>query len=33
LYFAHSKRTMGVVTSVMRPPILWNADSLSVAGP
>ena len=33
LYFAHSKRTMGVVPSVMRPPILWNADSLSVAGP
>jgi hypothetical protein len=24
---------MGVVPSVMRPPILWNADSLSVAGP
>ncbi len=33
LYFAHSTRTMGVVPSVMRPPILWNADSLSVAGP
>lgn len=33
LYFAHSKRTLGVVPSVMRPPILWNADSLSVAGP
>jgi peptide/nickel transport system substrate-binding protein len=33
LYFAHSKRTMGVVPSVVRPPILWNADSLSVAGP
>jgi peptide/nickel transport system substrate-binding protein len=33
LYFAHSRRTMGVVPSVTRPPILWNADSLSVAGP
>jgi peptide/nickel transport system substrate-binding protein len=33
LYFAHSRRTMGVVPSVMRPPILWNADSLSVSGP
>jgi peptide/nickel transport system substrate-binding protein len=33
LYFAHSRRTMGVVPSVMRPPILWNADSLSVANP
>ena len=33
LYFAHSTRTMGVVPSVMRPPILWNADSLNVAGP
>jgi peptide/nickel transport system substrate-binding protein len=33
LYYAHSRRTMGVVPSVMRPPVLWNADSLSVAGP
>jgi peptide/nickel transport system substrate-binding protein len=33
LYFAHSRRTTGVVPSVMRPPILWNADSLSVSGP
>jgi peptide/nickel transport system substrate-binding protein len=33
LYFAHSRRTMGVLPSVMRPPILWNADSLSVSGP
>jgi len=22
----------GVVPSVMRPPVLWNADSLSVTG-
>jgi peptide/nickel transport system substrate-binding protein len=33
LYYAHSRRTMGVVPSVMRPPVLWNADSLSVAAP
>lgn len=33
LYFAHSTRTAGVVPSVMRPPILWNADSLGVASP
>jgi peptide/nickel transport system substrate-binding protein len=33
LYYAHSRRTRGVVPSVMRPPVLWNADSLSVAGP
>jgi peptide/nickel transport system substrate-binding protein len=33
LYYAHSQRTMGVVPSVMRPLVLWNADSLSVAGP
>jgi peptide/nickel transport system substrate-binding protein len=33
LYFAHSRRTTGVVPSVMRPPILWNADSLSVSAP
>jgi peptide/nickel transport system substrate-binding protein len=30
LYAAHNARIMGVVPSVMRPPILWNADSLSV---
>jgi peptide/nickel transport system substrate-binding protein len=33
LYYAHSRRTTGVVPSVMRPPVLWNADSLGVAGP
>ena len=33
LYYAHSRRTMGVVPSVMRPPVLWNADSIGVAGP
>ncbi len=33
LYYAHSRRTLGVVPSVMRPPVLWNADSLGVANP
>jgi peptide/nickel transport system substrate-binding protein len=33
LYYAHSRRTTGVVPSVMRPPALWNADSLGVTGP
>ncbi len=31
MYSAHTARLRGVVPSVMRPPILWNADSLSVA--
>jgi len=30
LYYAHSMRLRGVVPSVQRPPVLWNADSLSV---
>ena len=30
MYIAHSRRLTGVVPSVMRPPILWNADLLSV---
>lgn len=29
-YSAHSVRVRGVLPSVLRPPILWNADSLSV---
>ena len=33
LYLAHSRRMTGVVPSVMRPPVLWNADSLGVTGP
>ena len=33
LYFGHSRRLVGVVPSVTRPPILWNADSLSVTNP
>ena len=32
LYYAHSRRLHGVVPSILRPPVLWNADSLSVAG-
>lgn len=31
MYYAHSARVMGVRPSVLRPPALWNADSLSVA--
>ena len=31
MYTAHTTRLHGVAPSVMRPPILWNADSLSVA--
>jgi len=33
LYYAHSRRTTGVVPSVMRPLVLWNADSLGVSAP
>jgi peptide/nickel transport system substrate-binding protein len=33
IYTAHSARLRGAVPSVQRPPVLWNADSLSVAGP
>ena len=29
LYYGHSTRLRGVVPSVQRPPVLWNADSLS----
>ena len=32
-FSAHSTRVRGVVPSVLRPPVLWNADMLSVAGP
>jgi peptide/nickel transport system substrate-binding protein len=32
LYYAHSARVTGVVPSVLRPPVLWNADSLGVNG-
>jgi peptide/nickel transport system substrate-binding protein len=30
MFTAHSPRVTGVVPSVMRPPILWSADTLSV---
>jgi peptide/nickel transport system substrate-binding protein len=30
LYYAHSRRIQGVVPSILRPPVLWNADSFSV---
>ena len=30
LYYAHSTRVRGVVASVQRPQVLWNADMLSV---
>jgi peptide/nickel transport system substrate-binding protein len=30
LYYAHSRRVRGVVPSILRPPVLWNADSFSV---
>jgi peptide/nickel transport system substrate-binding protein len=33
LFYAHSMRVTGVVPSVLRPPALWNADSLAVTGP
>jgi peptide/nickel transport system substrate-binding protein len=32
LYYAHSRRVRGVVPSILRPPVLWNADSFSVTG-
>jgi len=31
MYYAHSARLQGVVPSVLRPPVLWNADGLSVS--
>jgi peptide/nickel transport system substrate-binding protein len=30
LYYAHSRRIQGVQPSILRPPVLWNADSFSV---
>jgi peptide/nickel transport system substrate-binding protein len=33
LYYGHSLRLAGVTPSVMRPPILWSADTLSVTNP
>jgi peptide/nickel transport system substrate-binding protein len=31
MYTAHTARLQGVVPSAMRPPILWSADTLSIA--
>ena len=33
LYYAHSSRVTGATPSVIRPPMLWNADTLSVTSP
>jgi peptide/nickel transport system substrate-binding protein len=33
IYAAHAIRVQGVVPSVLRPHLLWNADMLSVSGP
>jgi peptide/nickel transport system substrate-binding protein len=33
LYYGHSRRLVGVTPSVIRPPILWSADTLSVTNP
>jgi peptide/nickel transport system substrate-binding protein len=33
LYYGHSTRLRGVIPSVLRPPVLWNADALSVTVP
>jgi len=32
-YYAHSTRVTGGSPSVLRPPLLWDADALSVTGP
>jgi peptide/nickel transport system substrate-binding protein len=32
LFYAYSTRVTGVTPSVLRPPVLWNADSLGVSG-
>jgi peptide/nickel transport system substrate-binding protein len=32
LFYAHTTRVTGVSPSVLRPPVLWNADSLGVNG-
>jgi peptide/nickel transport system substrate-binding protein len=33
MFYAYSARLAGAVPSVRRPPVLWNADLLSVSGP
>lgn len=32
LYYAHNARVIGIVPSVMRPAVLWNADVLRLSG-
>jgi peptide/nickel transport system substrate-binding protein len=31
LYYAHSRRMRGVMPSILRPIVLWNADSFSIS--
>jgi peptide/nickel transport system substrate-binding protein len=33
VYYAQSTRVRGTSPSVLRPPVLWNADTISVTGP
>ena len=33
MFYAHSARVAGVRPSVLRPPVLWNADALGVTAP
>lgn len=33
MYYAQTARVQGAVPSVLRPPVLWNPDTLSVTGP
>ena len=33
LYYGHNARVAGVVPSIVRPAVLWNADSLSLTAP
>jgi ABC-type transport system substrate-binding protein len=30
LYYAHSTRVTGTTPSILRPPVLWNPDSIRV---
>jgi peptide/nickel transport system substrate-binding protein len=30
LFYGHSKRLTGVAASVLRPPVLWSADTLAI---
>jgi hypothetical protein len=33
IFSAYSSRLVNVTPSILRPPIMWNADSLAVSGP